>query len=73
MMTGLLKIAENVKDYPFRQKARLQMARNDFMIEEENNKFYQVEYNLIASGMGPICEEAHKVHKILNDMTGQPS
>lgn len=43
------------------------------MVEEENSKFYQVEYNLIAAGMGPICEQTKKVHNIINGMTGKPS
>jgi hypothetical protein len=39
------------------------------MVDEENSRFYQVEYNLIASGMGPINDSVKKVHKILNTNT----
>lgn len=70
LMTKLLEIAENVKDAPHRNPVRLTMARNDFMVEKQDSQYqvYQVEYNLIASGMGPICEEIKKVHIILNSM-----
>ena len=39
------------------------------MVEEENNAFFQVEYNLIASSLGPICQGARKVHTTLNGIT----
>ena len=45
------------------------MARNDYMIEEENNEFYQVEYNLFAASLGPICQGARKVHTLINNMS----
>src|SRR3990167_3396200 len=38
---------------------RFAISRNDFMIEPDDN-FYQVEFNLIASGMGPISQRHQK-------------
>jgi len=68
MMKNLLDIAEKVYDDPHRSKARLLIARNDYMIEKTEKGLipYQVEFNLIASGMGPINEQVQKVHQILN-------
>ena len=68
LMKNLLRIAKNVHDYPHRQQKKLIMARNDYMIEEENSKFFQVEFNLIASSLGPICQGARTVHTQINQM-----
>jgi Eukaryotic glutathione synthase, ATP binding domain len=65
-----IKIADNVINYPHRQKKRLTMSRNDYMVEEENNAFYQVEYNLIAASLGSMSQGAREVHNTLNSMTG---
>ena len=46
------------------------MSRNDYMVEEENNAFYQVEYNLIAASLGSMSQGAREVHNTLNSMTG---
>ena len=40
------------------------------MIEEENDQFFQVEYNLFAASLGPICQGARNVHTLINNMTG---
>lgn len=69
MMVKLCEIATKVYNAPFRQKLRLIMARNDYMIEESNGAFYQVEYNLIAASLGPLCQKTRKVHKTLNHLT----
>ena len=69
MMMNLVKIANSVHSYPHRQTKRLIMSRNDFMVEEENNAFYQVEYNLIAAALGPISQGGRKVHTLLNVLT----
>ena len=69
MMEKLCGIAENVYNAPHRQKLRLTMSRNDYMVEEENDAYFQVEYNLIAASLGPLCERTRKVHRIINSMT----
>ncbi len=65
-----MNIAEKVSKDPHRQKKRLIMSRNDYMVEEENKAFYQVEYNLIASSLSSICEGARVAHNVINRMTG---
>lgn len=40
MMEKLCGIADRVYDAPFRQKLRLTMSRNDYMIEEENDAYF---------------------------------
>lgn len=69
MMEKLCGIAESVYNAPFRQKLRLTMSRNDYMVEEQNDTYFQVEYNLIAASLGPLCEKTRKVHKVINSLT----
>lgn len=45
------------------------MSRNDYMVEEDNGAFYQVEYNLIAASLGSISQGAREVHNSINSMT----
>ena len=43
----LVEIADKVKTSEIsKDKLRLDMTRNDFMIEEETDDFYQVEFNM---------------------------
>jgi len=51
---------------------KLLLARNDFMVDEDSSKATQVEFNLIASGLG-ILSEYHKTFaKTLEKMIGSP-
>jgi len=68
-MKNLTDIAKRVFKYKHRQPKRLLMSRNDYMIDEEKDEFYQVEYNLVAASLGPICQGARRVHTQINAMT----
>lgn len=72
LMKNFLRITKKVYDYPHRQQKSLIMARNDYMLEEENDRFFQVEFNLIAASLGPVCEGTRKVHRTINQLTNTP-
>jgi len=55
-LTSLLR---KVKDSKTAQTATLAITRNDF-IADKSRQFLQVEFNMIAAGMGPICDNHAK-------------
>jgi len=54
--------------YPKRQKTKLIIARNDYMYNETADSFQQVEFNLIAAGLGVLSERFKEFHATLNRM-----
>ena len=67
----LALIAEKVIKNNTHSKYKLLLARNDFMVDEENEKAIQVEFNLIASGLG-ILSQYHKTFaQTLEKMIGE--
>lgn len=54
-VANLTAILRKVKASKTAQRARLSISRNDFMLDK-SGQLKQVEYNLIAAGMGPITE-----------------
>jgi hypothetical protein len=45
------------------------IARNDYLFEVENEKAYQVEYNLIATGLGRMNDKVRKMQRIFDHRT----
>lgn len=54
-------------------KFRYAISRNDFMVQEDS-RFFQVEFNLIASSLGPISgRHYHSISRISTKFGDQPS
>ena len=51
---------------PLESNLKLAISRNDYIASGES--FYQVEFNLIASGMGPITQRHFKALDRINDL-----
>ena len=66
----LALIGEKVVNNETHSKIKLLLARNDFMVDEANSKATQVEFNLIASGLGILSEYHKTFSKTLEKMIG---
>jgi hypothetical protein len=57
-----LDISEKASQFPQKQKLRLGIFRNDFMIDQLTNFIYQIEINTIASSMGSHSDNLKKFY-----------
>lgn len=61
-------IIRKVKDSKIKQGLKLAISRNDVMLQ--GDQFYQVEFNLIASSLGPISQRHSQALGRLNSIFG---
>lgn len=59
----LYEIAKKCREYPFTQKTSLVVSRNDYMYNSHDNRWLQVEYNMIAAGLLPSADSVKKLQK----------
>lgn len=59
----LYNISKKCKSYPHTQKIFFAILRNDFMYHSLQNKWLQVEYNVIAITFMPFSDRLQRLHK----------
>jgi len=59
----LYNISKKCKSYPHTQKIFFAILRNDFMYHSLQNRWLQVEYNVIAITFMPFSDKVQRLHK----------
>lgn len=59
----LYNISKKCKSYPHTQKKFFAILRNDFMYQSLQNRWLQVEYNVIAITFMPFSDKIQRIHK----------
>lgn len=60
---NLYNISKKCKSYPHTQKVFCAILRNDFMYHSLQNRWLQVEYNVIAITFMPFSDKLQRIHK----------
>lgn len=68
----LLKISEQVytEDRPLKDEIRINLTRNDFMLDMHNKQMVQIEMNFVASSFGGLAENVIHLQRYLLEKYG---
>jgi hypothetical protein len=66
----LLEVSRNQKKKGFKQSIQLGLTRNDFMFDESEGKFFQVEFNTIAASFVCIGSKIAEFHSHVDRIFG---